>query len=639
MSTPADLQIGSVLDGRYRILSPVGAGGMGCVYRAEHTGTGRRVAVKLILAPEANENPASVDRFHREARAAGAIDTQHIAQVLDVGKDSATKTPYIVMELLSGEDLKHLHERLGPVSPDLALRIAAQACIGLQRAHEAGVIHRDIKPANLFLAERDAGERVLKVLDFGIAKVKAGFNDEVSPANLTRTEGFLGSPSFMSPEQIRKPKSVDERSDLWSLGVVLYQLLTGKTPHEGVTGIGELILAICSDAPRPVRDLAPWVPARVSAIVERALRLDRSERFPTAHAMFESLRAELPNGWAITGDLLVSAPEHTPATSLSAPPKERLREATGSAMGRVERKDTGEVMVLRSSTVVGRSSACELCVADPCVSTTHARLRWTGTTWEVRDLASKNGTFVGGRRLSGGEKMALLPGDTLGFGGAELPAPMFVLIDASAPVPSARSSRTGTLRFAEGGLLTLPDDDHPEVSVVEGREGKWTVEIGDTVREATDGETLVLGEDEWLLDISAVAASTLAAEAPVRMLETIGLRFSLSPEGGDVTLTVVCPDREIELPPERHHPLLLALARERLRADAAPPSERGWVDRTTLSETLGETEQRVLVDVCSARRQLASLGIQGAAGVIERRPGSLALRLGVECVEVQGEDG
>src|SRR5688572_6069775 len=158
-----------LIDGKYQVVRELGAGGMGAVYEARHVETSRRVAIKIISSSLVARGSDTTARFKREAKAAGAIETQHVSQILDAGCDPATGDPYIVMELLSGEDLKQLVERLGPVPPDLALRIAAQACQGLQVAHNTGVIHRDIKSANLFLARREGEELTLKIVDFGIA--------------------------------------------------------------------------------------------------------------------------------------------------------------------------------------------------------------------------------------------------------------------------------------------------------------------------------------------------------------------------------------------------------------------------------------------------------------------------------------
>src|SRR4051794_6908329 len=197
---------------------------MGSVYEAEHTATGRRVAVKVITAADLTRDSTVVTRFQREARAAGAIDTQHITQVLDAGVDSADGRPFLVMEYMTGEDLQHVIKRIGPLSPDVALRVVAQACLGLQKAHEAHVVHRDIKPANLFLAKRDAGEIIVKLLDFGIAKVKMEqAQGNADDAGLTKTGSMIGSPLYMSPEQARGDvKNIDHRTDIWSMGIVLY---------------------------------------------------------------------------------------------------------------------------------------------------------------------------------------------------------------------------------------------------------------------------------------------------------------------------------------------------------------------------------------------------------------------------------
>lgn len=297
--------IGKLVDGKYQIVRILGEGGMGAVYEALHTGTGRHVALKVIVSADLAKNQDMVSRFQREAKAAGAIDTQHIVQVLDAGRDPATGFPFMVMELLSGEDLQQLILRVGPLPPDLALRIVAQACIGLQKAHDAQVVHRDIKPANLFLARRDAGEVVVKVLDFGIAKVKADPSATKEDHGLTRTGAMLGSPSYMSPEQAKGLKGIDHRTDLWSLGAVLYEAMSGVTPHHTAETLGQLILAICSAPPPALQEVAPWVPAEVAAIVHGALQLDVEKRLPTAQAILDAIRSCVPDGIALTESMLV----------------------------------------------------------------------------------------------------------------------------------------------------------------------------------------------------------------------------------------------------------------------------------------------------------------------------------------------
>ena len=297
--------LGMTIDGKYRIARLLGRGGMGAVYEAHHTGTGRRVALKVITS-ELGLAETAIVRFQREARAAGAIESQHIVQVLDTGVDQALGAPFIVMEFLVGEDLQQLKTRVGPLPQDVVLRIAGQACFGLQKAHEAGVVHRDVKPANLFLAQRDDGECVVRILDFGIAKVKIDQGLDGEDQGLTRTGSMLGSPMYMSPEQAMGLKTVDPRSDIWSLGAVMYEVLTGRTPHHGKDTLGQLIMAICSAPPPPIQSVAPWISPQVSALVHRAMRLDPSERFQSAMEMRDAIRALVPGAMTLTESALTS---------------------------------------------------------------------------------------------------------------------------------------------------------------------------------------------------------------------------------------------------------------------------------------------------------------------------------------------
>ncbi|HEX2876867.1 MAG TPA: serine/threonine-protein kinase [Polyangiaceae bacterium] len=299
--------LGQTIDGKYQIVRLLGQGGMGAVYEASHSGTGRRVALKVII-PGALISRDAILRFQREARAAGVIESQHIVQVLDTGIDREQGVPFMVMEYLVGEDLQKLGERLGALAPELALRIGAQACSGLQKAHEARVIHRDIKPANLFLARRDDADVVVKILDFGIAKVKEDQLTGAPDQALTRTGGMMGSPLYMSPEQAVGSKAIDHRTDVWSLGAVLYEVLTGRSPHHSAQTLGQLIMAICSAPPLPLTQVAPSVPREVGEIVQRALRIDPNERFQSAAEMRDAIRQLLPSGTNVTESMLVPAP-------------------------------------------------------------------------------------------------------------------------------------------------------------------------------------------------------------------------------------------------------------------------------------------------------------------------------------------
>lgn len=284
---------------------------MGDVYEAEDTASGRRVAVKVIRADEEGLSEATVRRFQREAHAAMAVASEHIARVLDAGFDEDARAPYLVMELLPGEDLDAVLRRLGPLPPATALRIVGQACVGLAAAHEAGIVHRDIKPANLFLArgQEDDGRITVKLLDFGIAKVLAGTAGGLASASLTSTGMMLGSALYMSPEQAQGLRGIDYRTDIWSLGVVLYAALTGREPHAGAGFLGDIILAICERPPAPVQERAPWVGPEVAAIVHDALRLAPEERMQSAGEMLGRIRGVLGGGLELGEEMLVALGE------------------------------------------------------------------------------------------------------------------------------------------------------------------------------------------------------------------------------------------------------------------------------------------------------------------------------------------
>ncbi|MEO6418097.1 MAG: serine/threonine-protein kinase, partial [Polyangiaceae bacterium] len=247
-------------------------------------------------------------------------------RVLDFGVDETDGDPFMVMELLRGEDLESLILRSTPIDPDPALRIAAQICVALDRAHQAHVVHRDIKPANIFLAEA-GGELIVKILDFGIAKLMTDPADETEATRLTRTGALIGSPRYMSPEQAQGLKDIDERTDLWSLGLVMYELLTGRTPYRGLETVGQLIAAIVKSAPPPAQQFAPWLTPEVASIVERLLRVDPKERFPSAKAVLEAIRPLLRDGTSIEQSMLLPASQRMEvAASVSiAPPPMSVR--------------------------------------------------------------------------------------------------------------------------------------------------------------------------------------------------------------------------------------------------------------------------------------------------------------------------
>ena len=291
-----------IIGGKYRVLAQIGKGGMATVYSAVHLGTDRRVAVKLMTVteevdPDSSSDPAgSLTRFEREARIAGNIETQHVTRVFDTGLDPV-HGHFIVMELLTGDDLKDLIRRLGPLRPELALRIVGQACVGIARAHALGVVHRDVKASNLFVAEGEFGERVVKVLDFGIAKGRPNERvDAADPKTLTKTGAMLGSPHYMSPEQVLGTKALDHRADIWSLGIVLYKCLSARTPFDDRDTVGQIIVSIVQGSPPSVQDFAPWVAPEIASLISRALQARPDDRFQSAQEMYEAIRALVPGG-------------------------------------------------------------------------------------------------------------------------------------------------------------------------------------------------------------------------------------------------------------------------------------------------------------------------------------------------------
>jgi serine/threonine-protein kinase len=263
---------GDIIAGKYRVEKVLGAGGMGVVVAAMHIDLEQRVALKFLLA-EATSHPEVAARFAREAKAAAKIQSEHVAKVLDVAT-LPNGSPYMVMEFMDGEDLEHVSRKVGPMPPPVAVGYILQACEAIAEAHAVGIVHRDIKPANLFLARRPNGDAIVKVLDFGISKS----NMSTSQASLTRTSAILGSPLYMSPEQMASAKSVDTRSDIWALGVVLYELLAQRPPFPADT-MPELIAAVLQGQPDPITNARPDVPPELAAAIHHCLEKDPARRF------------------------------------------------------------------------------------------------------------------------------------------------------------------------------------------------------------------------------------------------------------------------------------------------------------------------------------------------------------------------
>ncbi|HET9626508.1 MAG TPA: protein kinase [Kofleriaceae bacterium] len=266
-SVDAGVGIGEVFLDKYRVDSILGHGGMGVVALCTHLALNERVAIKM-LRKDVLDDADAVERFMREAQAAVKLKSEFVARVSDVGR-SDTNVPYMVMEYLEGHDLGDLLDEQGKFSLPLAVELTLQACEALAEAHSLGIVHRDVKPTNLFVTWRPDGSALIKVLDFGISKAPIQ-----GALQLTQTQSLLGTPAYMSPEQMRSARMVDARTDIWSLGTVLYELLEGRRPFEAES-FSEMCVKVAVDPPRPMEH----TPATLQAVVMRCLEKTPDDRY------------------------------------------------------------------------------------------------------------------------------------------------------------------------------------------------------------------------------------------------------------------------------------------------------------------------------------------------------------------------
>jgi len=285
-ASPSLPRIGELIAGKYTIDRILATGGMGVVVAAKHIRLDQRVAIKFLL-PEMLDREELVARFLREAQATVGLHGEHAVRVYDVGT-LETGSPYLVMELLRGNDLDEELEVRGPLDVEEAVDYTLQACEAIAEAHRVGIVHRDIKPSNLFLARRPDGSRIVKVVDFGISKLLADEAQRGLNSKLTTTTAMLGSPQYMSPEQVRSARDVDGRTDIWSLGCVLYEMLANVPPFsaETVSAVSAMIVA---DKPPSLRTLRGDAPPELCKVVLRCLEKNRERRYRTVAALAEAL--------------------------------------------------------------------------------------------------------------------------------------------------------------------------------------------------------------------------------------------------------------------------------------------------------------------------------------------------------------
>jgi serine/threonine-protein kinase len=277
----ADPVVGSILGGKYLVEGILGQGGMGVVVAARHIELDQKVAIKCLLA-HAQAVPEIVERFTREARAAAKIHGEHVARVIDVGRFE-DGTPFMVMEHLKGRDLADELASKGALPVVDAVRYILETCEALVQAHALRIVHRDLKPANLFLAEQAGHRAIVKVLDFGISKVI-----DPSGGALTKTASIMGTPYYMSPEQLLSSKSVDERSDIWALGIILYELLIGRPPFVAETA-PEIVAQVLQNQPEPITSFRQDVPQGILDAVARCMKSKVNERFANVADLAQAL--------------------------------------------------------------------------------------------------------------------------------------------------------------------------------------------------------------------------------------------------------------------------------------------------------------------------------------------------------------
>jgi serine/threonine protein kinase len=335
----AKLANGTVLAGKYRITRELGRGGMAAVYEAENVDIGKRVAIK-VLAQELTASSVVVERFLREARAAAAIRSPHICDVYDSGRLEDGR-PFLVLELLHGESLYERMTRVRLLDAATTIQVISQVCRGLTKAHAANIVHRDLKPENIFLTKDEEGRLLAKILDFGLAKFYVTNDGEAQGPRLTREGAVFGTPAYMSPEQVRGQGAVDHRADLWALGCIVYECLTGRTVWNTEQGVAMTFAQIANaKLPDPLK-YRPGLPPSFVAWFQRALARDIAQRFTSARELAEELSQSFAQGKPSFSAIHVPSPPPSQKTT-SEPelePMDRLSDLPPSGLAASQGED------------------------------------------------------------------------------------------------------------------------------------------------------------------------------------------------------------------------------------------------------------------------------------------------------------
>ncbi len=350
-----ELNVGAIIGGRYRIERKLGSGGMGSVFSAVHERLGHRVAIKVMRAGE-GASEMQVARFLAEAKAAALLDSSHVVRVLDFG-ETETRNPYIVMEYLKGTDFERILAERGPLPLDEVLPWFLDALEGVAMAHSRGIVHRDLKPANIFLAEGKDGSRTVKVLDFGLAKLA-----HPQGGSITGTNDVFGSPEYMAPEQLKASKMVDARADIWSLGVTLFQLLTGKSPFHR-TNPAEYIAAVLISKPFDSKEFGVDVPDSITRAIEGCLEKKPEERIQDVRMLVAMLEAHRSYGaLARIDQMLIAA---------------RVSERTAAA--KIWSSEDGEAAT-RAVSPPGLATSTQPAALRSAAQPSRGRRRWLGVS-------------------------------------------------------------------------------------------------------------------------------------------------------------------------------------------------------------------------------------------------------------------